>query len=80
RDPRPFDQVERDAIRARFADHVRAMAASGVISDDDAVIFPDLFPLFDPFFLRDYDEAQQEFATVAEASVVAFDLTAASPP
>jgi hypothetical protein len=36
------------------------------------VIFPDLFPLFDPFFLRDYDEAQQEFETVAEASAVAF--------
>ncbi|MCW5806465.1 MAG: hypothetical protein KIT31_29140 [Deltaproteobacteria bacterium] len=71
RDPRPFDRAELDAIRARFADHVRALAADGIISDDDAAIFPDLFPLFDPFFLRDYDEAQQEFATVAEASAVA---------
>ena len=51
---------------------MRAMARDGIVSDDDAAIFPDLFPLFDPFFLRDYDEAQQEFATVAEASAVAF--------
>ena len=58
-------------MRARFAAHVRALAADGIISDDDAAIFPDLFPLFDPFFLRDYDEAQQEFATVAEASAAA---------
>jgi hypothetical protein len=72
RDPRPFGTAEIDEIRERFATHVKAMASSGIISDDDVAIFPDLFPLFDPFFLRDYDEAQQEFATVAEASAVAF--------
>jgi hypothetical protein len=72
RDPRAFTSDEVDAIRARFRDHVRGMAKLGVISDDDAVVFPDLFPLFDPFFLRDYDEARQEFATVAEASATAF--------
>ena len=72
RDPRDFDPAEIAAIRGRFGDHVRGLAAIGVISDDDAAIFPDLFPLFDPFFLRDYDLAQQEFATVAEASAVAF--------
>ncbi|MEO8701141.1 MAG: hypothetical protein ABI867_13915 [Kofleriaceae bacterium] len=72
RDPRRFDDAEVTAIRDELRDHVRAMAASGIISDDDATIFPDLFPLFDPFFLRDYDEAQQEFASVAEASAVAF--------
>ncbi len=72
RDPRPFALPEIEDIRARFGDHVRAMAREGIVSDDDAAIFPDLFPLFDPFFLRDYDLAQQEFATVAEASAVAF--------
>jgi len=72
RDPRPFDAAERDAIRKRFGDFVRAQAATGLLSDDDAALFPDLFPLFDPFFLRDYDEAQQEFATVREASARAF--------
>lgn len=72
RDPRPFDHAEITAIRARFGDHVRSMAATGILSDDDAAMFPDLFPLFDPFFLRDYDEAQQEFPTVAQASAVAF--------
>ncbi len=72
RDPRRFTEAELGEIRQRFGDHVRGMARVGIISDDDAVIFPDLFPLFDPFFLRDYDEAQQEFATVAEASATAF--------
>jgi len=72
RDPRDFSVDEIDAIRRRFGDHVREMAQDGIISDDDAAIFPDLFPLFDPFFLRDYDLAQQEFETVAEASAVAF--------
>jgi hypothetical protein len=71
RDPLDFTEAEIDAIRTRFRDHVRAMAKDGTISDDDATIFPDLFPLFDPFFLRDYDEAQQEFETVAEASWMA---------
>lgn len=72
RDPRPFDAPERRIIRADFSAHVRSMADGGLISDDDASIFPDLFPLFDPFFLRDYDRAEQEFATVEEASAFAF--------
>ncbi len=72
RDPRPFSPAEIAETRARFGDHVRGMAKLGILSEDDAVIFPDLFPLFDPFFLRDYDEAQQEFASVAEASAAAF--------
>ena len=59
-------------MRQRFGDFVRAQAKTGLISDDDAALFPDLFPLFDPFFLRDYDEAKQEFATVREASQKAF--------
>jgi hypothetical protein len=71
RDVRPFDDAEMYGIRERFSAHVRAVAARGLISDDDAAIFPHLFPLFDPFFLRDYDKAQQEFQTVAEASAVA---------
>ena len=72
RDPRSFDAEERSAVRQRFGDFVRAQAKTGLISDDDAALFPDLFPLFDPFFLRDYDEAKQEFATVREASEKAF--------
>lgn len=72
RDPRPFDAEERSLIRQRFGDFVRAQAKTGLISDDDAALFPDLFPLFDPYFLRDYDEAQQEFKTVKEASEKAF--------
>ncbi len=64
----PFDSEERLLIRQRFGDHVRSLAARGVLSDDDAAIFPECFPLFDPFFLRDYDEAQQEFASVRDAS------------
>lgn len=72
RDPAIYATEEKAAIRSQLAAHVRQLAADGVISDDDAAIFPDLFPLFDPFFLRDYDEAQQEFETVAEASQVAF--------
>ena len=68
RDPRAFSIEEVDDVRARFRAHVVGLAKDGVISDDDAAIYPDLFPLFDPFFLRDYDEAQQEFETVAEAS------------
>jgi hypothetical protein len=72
RDPLPFEAQERTEVRHRFGDFVRAQARSGLISDDDAALFPDLFPLFDPFFLRDYDEAQQEFPTVREASARAF--------
>ena len=72
RDPRPFELAERTQIRERFGEFVRAQAQTGLISDDDAALFPDLFPLFDPYFLRDYDEAQQEFATVREASARAF--------
>jgi len=72
RDPQPFDGPEIDDVRRRFAEHVQALAKDGIVSDDDASIFPDLFPLFDPFFLRDYDVAEQEFETVAEASAQAF--------
>ena len=72
RDTQAFSAAERTAIRERFGAHVRALGMSGVLSEDDALIFPDLFPLFDPFFLRDYDQAQQEFETVAEASAAAF--------
>lgn len=72
RNPRSFDAAERSEVRQRFGDFVRAQARTGLISDDDAALFPDLFPLFDPFFLRDYDEAQQEFSTVREASARAF--------
>lgn len=72
RDTREFSAAERAAIRKRFGAHVRELGKSGVLSEDDALIFPDLFPLFDPYFLRDYDEAQQEFETVAEASAAAF--------
>jgi len=72
RDEQAFTADEISTIRARLLGHVKQLAKDGVISDDDAVIFPDLFPLFDPFFLRDYDEAQQEFSTVAEASQLAF--------
>ena len=79
RDGRIFQDAEIDEIRRRFGDHVRLLAKDGIVSDDDAAIFPDLFPLFDPFFLRDYDEAQQEFATVAEASGRAFDQSQPSP-
>lgn len=72
RDERPMGPDERSAIRARLKAHLEALAKDGVLSDDDARMFPECFPLFDPFFLRDYDEAQQEFATVAEASARAF--------
>lgn len=72
RDARPFEASERSEVRARFGDFVRAQAKTGLISDDDAALFPELFPLFDPYFLRDYDEAQQEFASVREASAKAF--------
>lgn len=72
RDAKPMTAAERESIRERFSAHVKSLAAKGIISDDDALMFPDCFPLFDPFFLRDYDTAKQEFATVAEASVRAF--------
>jgi len=72
RDPRAFTAAEIEEIRGTFRAYVQALAKDGVISDDDATIYPDLFPLFDPFFLRDYDEAQQEFPTVREASDRAF--------
>jgi hypothetical protein len=72
RDQRAFTAAEIEDIRTRFRAHVQELAKDGVISDDDAAIYPDLFPLFDPFFLRDYDDAQQEFATVREASDKAF--------
>jgi hypothetical protein len=71
RDPREFSAGETTEIRRRFGEHIQGMVAGGILSDDDAAIFPDLFPLFDPFFLRDYDLAQQEFPTVVEASAVA---------
>ena len=71
-DPDDFSSHEMTEIRQMFRDHVKLMSERGVISDDDATMFADLFPLFDPFFLRDYDRAQQEFETVAEASAVAF--------
>lgn len=72
RDMRSFSEAEMIEIRNQFRSHVTAMAQKGLISDDDATIFPDLFPLFDPFFLKDYDRAEQEFNTIAEASAVAF--------
>jgi hypothetical protein len=72
REVRAIDAGERDAIRDRFEAHVKSLAAKGIISDDDALMFPDCFPLFDPFFLRDYDTAKQEFTSVAEASERAF--------
>ncbi|MBL8914065.1 MAG: hypothetical protein JNM17_25395 [Archangium sp.] len=72
REARAIDARERDAIRERFEAHVKSLASKGIISDDDALMFPDCFPLFDPFFLRDYDTAKQEFTTVAEASARAF--------
>ncbi|MFO0595297.1 MAG: hypothetical protein U0228_08335 [Myxococcaceae bacterium] len=72
RDERPLGQDERVAIRGQLKAHLEQLAKQGVLSDDDARLFPECFPLFDPFFLRDYDEAQQEFATVAEASARAF--------
>ena len=72
RDQRAFTAAEVEDIRARFRAHVQGLAKDGVISDDDAEIYPDLFPLFDPVFLRDYDTAQQEFETIREASDKAF--------
>ncbi|MFT3712486.1 MAG: hypothetical protein QM817_32975 [Archangium sp.] len=72
RDARTIDAAERETIRTRFSEHVRSLATQGIISDDDALMFPDCFPLFDPFFLRDYDTAKQEFSSVAEASAKAF--------
>lgn len=72
RDPKAFTIAEIEELRGQFRAHTLALAKDGVISDDDAAIYPDLFPLFDPFFLRDYDEAQQEFETVREASDRAF--------
>ncbi len=72
RDPRPFTVQEMTGIRAAFGDHIQSLAKKGILSDDDVAIFPDVFPLFDPFFLRDYDRSEQEFMTVAEASAVAF--------
>lgn len=72
REVRAIDAGERAAIRDRFEAHVKSLAAKGIISDDDALMFPDCFPLFDPFFLRDYDTAKQEFTSVAEASERAF--------
>ena len=72
RDQRAFTPAEIEDIRGQFHTYVKGLALSGVISDDDAAIYPDLFPLFDPFFLRDYDVAQQEFGTVREASDKAF--------
>lgn len=72
RDGRPIAAAERASIRERFGAHVTSLAARGVISDDDALMFRDCFPLFDPFFLRDYDTAKQEFSSVAEASARAF--------
>jgi hypothetical protein len=71
REPRPFDAAEIEAVRRDYGEHVRQLAGVGILSDDDAAIFPELFPLFDPFFLRDYDRAQQEFPTVAAASEAA---------
>lgn len=72
RDQKAFTPAEIEDIRARFRTHVQGLALAGVISDDDAAIYPDLFPLFDPFFLRDYDTAAQEFESVREASDKAF--------
>jgi hypothetical protein len=72
RDQRAFTTEEIEDIRGRFRAHVQGLAKDGVISDDDAAMYPDLFPLFDPIFLRDYDGAQQEFETVREASDKAF--------
>lgn len=72
RDQKAFTPAEIDDIRDRFRAHVQALAKLGVISSADAAIYPDLFPLFDPIFLRDYDDAQQEFETVGEASDKAF--------
>lgn len=72
RDATPIGPTERESIRERFRRHVESLAKQGIVSDDDAATFPHCFPLFDPFFLRDYDLASQEFATVAEASARAF--------
>jgi hypothetical protein len=68
----PLGPAERDGIRAKLRAHLEVLAKEGVLSDDDAAMYPECFPLFDPFFLRDYDEAAQEFSTVREASARAF--------
>lgn len=53
--------------RARWASWVDGLGGRGVVSVDDARVFREVFPLFDPFFLRDYDHAQ-EFEDLADAS------------
>lgn len=72
RDATPIGPAERESIRERFRLHVESLAKQGIVSDDDAATFPHCFPLFDPFFLRDYDLAAQEFPTVEAASRRAF--------
>lgn len=72
RDSQHFSKMEMKNMRTQFEKHVRFMAKENVISRDDATIFSSIFPLFTPFFLKDYDRAKQEFKTVKEASRVAF--------
>lgn len=67
-DSRPFSRSEIMDTHGQFKQYVEEMARTGVISDDDAFVFGNVFPLFDPFFLRDYDRSDQEFSSVAEAS------------
>lgn len=66
-----FNSNEMEVIRTRFRTYIKELAASGIISDDDAFVFQDVFPLFDPFFLKDYDTGAQEFTSLTEASITA---------
>lgn len=73
RSPEVFMPDEMLSIRKTLRTHIESLAKQGILSDDDAFMFPDVFPLFDPFFLKDYDRGAQEFTDLGEASRAALN-------
>lgn len=72
RSDKAFTPCEMLSIRQTLRAHIENLAKQGIISDDDAFMFSEVYPLFDPFFLKDYDRGAQEFTDLGEASRAAF--------
>jgi hypothetical protein len=56
--PEDIELDEIDRIRAYYDDHVDSLAHRNLISLDDASVYKEIYPLFDPFFVSYSDDGQ----------------------
>jgi hypothetical protein len=54
--PENVDLEEIERIRAYYDDHVDSLSGRNLISLDDASVFKEIYPLFDPFFVSYADD------------------------